>query len=262
MSKIGKFTGITIWGKTATDQPLRIGTGSNKGTIPLSCNYWPYIQSGGSGYEGLGGKFNVIWASSHLDKVYELDTSDFSVIRQDDSPNNSPEGSGGNNNTFWHCDLSGDGHLYELGISDFSVIRENNPPTDYPMGVGGTGSILWHSETLNDRVYELDTNDFSVIRSDKSVGYNGNPNGVGGDSSTIWCCSQYTRKAYELSSSDLSIIRSYSSPSSMYGAGGSSDRFWGTGNEVYRFAVEWEDKKPWRFGDHLDTRYGLNITKA
>ena len=72
---------------------------------------------------GIGGDSNTIWHNdANSDQIYELDTSDFSVIQQAASPYSNPSGIGGDANTIWHNDTGLD-QVFEL---DADI---NQPPT-------------------------------------------------------------------------------------------------------------------------------------
>lgn len=63
---------------------------------------------------GIGGDANTIWhCDASADLIYELSTTDFSVVRSAASPSSSSSGIGGDANTIWHCDYNAD-LIYEL----------------------------------------------------------------------------------------------------------------------------------------------------
>jgi hypothetical protein len=72
------------------------------------------------------------------DKVYELSTTDFSVVRSVASPSTTPTGIGGDNTVIWHGDYNTD-LIYEL---DEAVVIEKTS--------SDTGSGL---ESLGDRIF-------------------------------------------------------------------------------------------------------------
>ena len=78
------------------------------------------------------------------------------------------------------------------------VIRSaDSPDSSRGWGIGGDSSVIWHCGTSTDKIYELDTSDFSVIRS--AYGPAGLVRGIGGNSSVIWHCgNNYPRIIYEL----------------------------------------------------------------
>ena len=181
-----------------------------------------------SGYPtGIGGDNATIWYCDHYtNKVYELDTTDVSVIKSAASPigTSSDNGIGGDNATIWHCDSYTD-KVYELNTADFSVIRSAALSLGIPSGIGGDNATIWHCDHYTDKVYELDTADFSVIRSAASP--LGTTNGIGGDNATIWRCDSYTDKVYELDTADFSVVRSAASPSGApSGIGGDNATMW------------------------------------
>jgi len=63
-------------------------------------------------------------------------------------------------------------------------------------GIGGDANTIWHCDFGTDKVYELSTTDFSVIRSAASPG--GYGYGIGGDANTIWHCDADIDLIYEL----------------------------------------------------------------
>jgi len=83
----------------------------------------------------------------------------------------------------------------------------------------GDASTIWHCDRTADDVYELDTADFSTVRSAGSP--SSGPYGIGGNASTIWHCDSSAVNNYELDTADFSTVRSASSPSfSPSGIGG------------------------------------------
>jgi len=174
---------------------------------------------------GIGGDANTIWHNDYSsDQIYELDTSDLSVIRQAASPSSSLTGIGGDANTIWHNDTSSD-QIYELDTSDLSVIRQASSPSGDPSGIGGDANTIWHNDYSSDKVYELDTSDLSVIR--QAASPSSSPSGIGGDANTIWHNDFSSDKVYELDTSDLSVIRQAASPSSTNtGIGGDANTIW------------------------------------
>ena len=191
---------------------------------------------------GIGGDANTIWhGDTVVDRVYELSTVDFSVIRSAAAPTNAG-GIGGDANTIWHCYSVGPSDaLHELSTVDFSVIRSAAPPYSYPEGIGGDANTIWHSDIYSDKIYELDTADFSVIRSAASP--RSYPYGVGGDANYIWHCNYNPNTIYELSTVDFSVIRSAASPTggSAYGIGGDANTIWHCNNEpdkIYELDAE------------------------
>jgi len=174
---------------------------------------------------GVGGDANTIWhCDGDADKVYELDTSDFSEVRSAASPSSRPEGIGGNASKIWLCDSYAD-KVYELDASDLSQVRSAASPSSMPWGIGGDTNTIWHSEGYPNRVYELDTSDFSEIRHAAPPGTY--PKGIGGDANTIWNCDSFTDKIYETSTTDFSNVRDADSPS-IYpsGIGGDANTIW------------------------------------
>ena len=91
------------------------------------------------------------------------------------------------------------------------TISSADSPSTFPSGIGGDANTIWHCDASVDKVYELDTSDFSQIRSAASPSIN--PNGIGGDANTIWHNDCDTDKIYELDTSDFSEISSADSPS-------------------------------------------------
>ena len=93
--------------------------------------YWD-----GSKWVRFWGPYEVIWhCDDDVDKVYELSTIGFGVIRSTYSPEDLPRGIGGDANTIWHCDDCD--KVYELSTADFSVIRSASSPSTRPWGIGG-----------------------------------------------------------------------------------------------------------------------------
>ena len=147
--------------------------------------------------DGIGGDSNVIWHCDYdAEKVYELSTTDFSVVRSTSSPSSGPSGIGGDSNVIWHCDSDTD-KVYELSTTDFSVVRSASSPYGFPSDIGGDSNVIWHCDYDADKVYELSTTDFSVVRSASSPYVS--PTGIGGDTNVIWHCDYATEKVYELS---------------------------------------------------------------
>jgi len=82
---------------------------------------------------------SVIWhCDYYADRVYELSTTDFSVVRYAASPSAAPAGVGGDAEKIWYCDYGVD-IIYELSAVDFSVVRSGISPSAAPYGIGGKG---------------------------------------------------------------------------------------------------------------------------
>jgi len=173
---------------------------------------------------GIGGDSTVIWGCNDSSTVYELSTTDLSVVRSASSPSTNPYGIGGDPTVIWHSDWGVD-RVYELSTTDFSVVRSANSPYTYPYGIGGDSSVIWHCDNGNHYVYELSTTDFSVVRWGHAPG-NGTT-GIGGDPTVIWYCDYGVGRVYELSTTDFSVVRSASSPSTNpRGIGGKYNVIW------------------------------------
>ena len=175
---------------------------------------------------GIGGDINTIW---HCDysayRLYEVNTSDLSVIRSVHSTYSNPSGMGGDANTIWLCYLAWTFRLYEVNTSDLSLIRYASSPGGDPHGIGGDANTIWHSDDDAYRLYELNTSDFSVIRIAPSS--SGHPYGIGGDANTIWYCDYLINEIRELATSDFSAIRCVGSPSNDgTGIGGDVSTIW------------------------------------
>ena len=182
----------------------------------------------------MGGDASAIWhCETTTDRVYELSTGDFSVVRFA-NPTALPYGIGGTATTIWLCDTGVD-EVYELLTSDLSVFRSASSPTGNPSGTGGDDNTIWHcAGGAFDNVYELSTVDFSVVRSDNSP--SDLPFGIGGDASTIWHCDYRGTPGtvYELSTVDLSVVRSASSPGNVAcGMGGDDNTIWHCDDTIY-----------------------------
>jgi hypothetical protein len=178
---------------------------------------------------GIGGDSNTIWhADKNVDRIYELNTVDFSVIRSSASPGSNPGDVGGDSNTIWHCENI----IYELSTVDFSVIRSGSLP-GYPFGVGGDSNVIWYSSyAVGAKLYELSTIDFSVIKSRSSVW---NAKGIGGTTNAIWHCDSNLKRIYELSTVDLSVIQYTSAPATYpIGIGGNLNTIWHCDNLARR----------------------------
>lgn len=95
-------------------------------------------------------------------------------------------------------------------------------PTTNTRGIGGDRNTIWHSRGFlpngarQDLIYELDTDDFTEIRSagapEFEDGFWRPAGGIGGDADTIWFASHKTAaqtngKIHELSTADLSEVR-------------------------------------------------------
>jgi hypothetical protein len=76
------------------------------------------------------------------------------------------------------------------------VQRQAASPSSFPFGIGGDANTIWHNDTSSDKVYELDTADFSVIRQASSPYFG--PFGIGGDANTIWYNDNGSDEVYEL----------------------------------------------------------------
>ena len=93
------------------------------------------------------------------------------------------------------------------------VIRFASSPRSFPSGIGGDSNTIWHCDRSSDKIYELDTSDFSTIRSANSP--SSNSTGIGGDSNTIWHCNSSSDRVYELDA-DAPIISTVSSAFLMF----------------------------------------------
>ena len=120
------------------------------------------------------------------------------------------------------------------------VIRSAAAPASGSFGIGGDVNTIWHCNDGNNRIYELDTSDFSIIRSASSPA--GAPTGIGGDANTIWHCdSSYYEYVYKLSTSDFSVISTAAAPETFPGGiGGKNNKIWHcdfSRNRVYELNI-------------------------
>lgn len=177
-------------------------------------------------WAGIGGDTSVVWhANPQNDVIYELSTSDLSVVRSNSSPSDCIGGIGGNGSKIWACERNEGWDVYELSITDFSSVRSALGPGTVPYGIGGDSSKIWHCDYVTDLFYELSTSDFSSVRSGNLPGVDGT--GAGGDASTIWHCDSGTDRVYELSLTDFSVVRYAGSPSTIAnGIGGTTNVMW------------------------------------
>lgn len=142
-------------------------------------------SSPGPSPDGIGGTSGVLWHSDWDDKRnYELSTTDFSVLQQNNAGYES-EGIGGDASTVWNANTSNE-KILELSDFDLSTIRSQSSPGTHPDGIGGIDTTIWHSDRNKELVYELDTSDLSVIRSATPPNASGGVEGIGGDNDTIW----------------------------------------------------------------------------
>jgi len=181
------------------------------------------------GYPGaIGGDANTIWYSDYSlpEKVYELSTTDFSVVRSASSPQGQGLGMGGDADTIWYSESNPYKRDYELSTTDFSVVRSADQQTAYAsVGLGGKADVIWQSNYWRDKIYELSTTDFSDVRGGNSP-YIGSA-GIGGNADTIWHSDVDADVVYELSNTDFSVVRSANSPGDLpEGIGGTSNIIW------------------------------------
>jgi len=112
-----------IWHSTYLSDTKRNAIGSNLSPTGISKVLyfgeeatWKTVASPSTTPSGIGGDSSVIWhCDTNADQVYELSTTDFSVVRSASSPNISPSGIGGDPSVIWHCDADAD-QVYQLGI--------------------------------------------------------------------------------------------------------------------------------------------------
>jgi hypothetical protein len=202
---------------TDVEKPLQFG------------EQWYHVttSSPDSDPRGIGGNSQVVYhTDNNVDMLYELSTSDLSVVRSAATPIETPRGIGGTTNTVWFVS-NFDDKVYELDPSDFSVVRSDNAPGGSPTGIGGDDNTIWHSQDSND-VYELDTTDFSVIRQSTTSG--NSASGIGGDSNSIYVGDSFDDIVRELDTSDFSTVRSRTAYDSPKGIGGDGNTIWYTDN--------------------------------
>lgn len=194
---------------------------------PRSSGLQAYINSGLQvrGFTAVGGP---IWhANPNVDDIYELAYADFSVVRQENSPDIAPYGIGGNESKIWLMEEQSM-EIYELSTVDLTSVRfADGPGTRIivgPTGAGGTSNEIYATNEYDDDLFELSTVDFSTVRSAASPSLN--PRDIGGDDVTVWLAVVSGSSGwYKLSASDFSTIV-YSSGTSRWGAGGKSDVMW------------------------------------
>ena len=199
--------------------------------------------------------------------LWDISNIAWPYIQHSSSLSHSVHGFGGSNKVVWQCN---DDVLRELEVNGFAVIRTGTAPAGWGWGIGGTPNTLWHSQYYEDKMYELDPADFSVIQSadgpnsnekvdsiggsddtvwassvyenvyeigtdlsviQESSSPGGNPNGIGGDSTTVWHCDATEGKIYELAA-DLSVVRFDDSPTGIpIGCGGKTNVIWHSEND-------------------------------
>lgn len=120
------------------------------------------------------------------------------------------------------------------------IIRSAAAPTIAPKGIGGDVNTIWYSDGVGDvnNLFELDVNDFSVVRSSLLAA---NMKDIGGDANTIWTCVGPIDLVYELYSTDFSVKRNAASPSSRpMGMGGNAGVIWHsdtTSDRIYELSI-------------------------
>lgn len=82
--------------------------------------------------------------------------------------------------------------------------------------------VIWHCDITEGKVYELNPDDFTVIRSANSPSTQ--PSGIGGTLGIIWHVDDAAGRIYELSTSDFSVVRSASGYDR--GVGGDESVIW------------------------------------
>lgn len=97
---------------------------------------------GDSFSEGIGGDDGVVWALGFVGStqhIYELDPSDFSIVRDGGTVFNSfGQGCGGGTNVIWQTDtFIGDGRLHQRSPADFTIIKTQTGFTDELSSAGG-----------------------------------------------------------------------------------------------------------------------------
>jgi len=109
------------------------------------------------------------------------------------------------------------------------------------VGVGGVseyGPVLWNIDDGTETMFELDKEDFSVIR---SYGYSGTRDGIGGHAGVLYASQRGPPKAEEREPSDFSQIRVAGVPGDAEGIGGDTERIWyiasGNGERLYELDV-------------------------
>ena len=153
---------------------------------------------------------------------------------------------GGSSSVIWFIgQYDYDPHAGEISPSDFSIIRHSQVSYRKWTRIGGDENVIWGCDTYNEDLMEIDTTDFSVIRSKTNIvrqGLDGSFNVIwatnydyveerspsdfsvvqtkrytfidgnypatpGGNQNTLWLCDGHNYMNYEVYPSDLTIYR-------------------------------------------------------
>lgn len=163
-----------------------------------------------------------------------------------------PSGRGGREPDNYSADT-----ISELDPFDFSRLRSDRPFSreDGNTGVtdtGGDTNTIWmvrHIVDESPELYELDSEDFSIIRSSTVVPENAS--GIGGDSDTIWY-TDYSNPEFiiEIETENLTEVRRVEHPGDSSGSiGGNKNVIWTTSSRTDVYEVDTSDLSTVREGD-------------
>lgn len=139
---------------------------------------------------GVGGKSDVVWHVDRVkERVYELDTSDLSIIRNGDASFD-PRGAGGNNSDLFTANqnnVDGNPRMRRRDPSDFSIIVNEPTPSGNEFvsyGMGGNSNHSWFFDGGTGDTYELAPSDLSIVQQCNPGPTD--PRGCGGDEKSIF----------------------------------------------------------------------------
>ena len=138
--------------------------------------------------QGIGGKASVIWylnEPSISASVYELDTSDFSIIRKGSkaTASNKSFDVGGDVCVILYAEEIDNQTWYVVDAADFSIDVSRSATADFgtnPHGCGGTKNAMWTSEKDSGTLIQLDPNN-SLATVKSVIDAAGGADFIGGD---------------------------------------------------------------------------------
>ncbi|MCP3892360.1 MAG: hypothetical protein GY702_26320 [Desulfobulbaceae bacterium] len=153
----------------------------------------PGTSAGGLAYDGSN-----IWLSDPiLLRIYQLDPSDGSTVKQFDAPGEDATGLTFDGTYLWNSDYNWSGsdqYIHKLD-TDGNLDHTYISPGSGPQGLAFDGTFLWHADHSMDLIYQLDMQG-NVISSFASPA--SNPMGVTYDGTNLWVSTQSNSMIYKL----------------------------------------------------------------
>ena len=125
-------------------------------------------------------------------KIYRLDMAG-NIISSIDSPNINPSGLAFNDNHLWvSC---ANGMIYKVNFSG-NIVDSFSSPTLTPNGLAFGGGYLWNTDSLNGKVYKLDSSTGEILFEFPSLGGPGS-SGLTFDGLFLWNSNWTTNEIYK-----------------------------------------------------------------